>query len=144
MMDFPQEVPHKLTTEEMANVNKAICDMGPTEEITFNYFTKPDETEIQSEVATLTSLIKQSFYPIPIGASAPVIKIYQRSLKLEYRAIRTTLALIKYYICPTLQKDMDKFFIKYVVSVLINTLCFLFFYLKYFPVLIKTGVLPYF
>ena len=117
MMDFPQEVPHKLTTEEMANVNKAICDMGPTEEITFNYFTKPDETEIQSEVATLTSLIKQSFYPIPIGASAPVIKIYQRSLKLEYRAIRTTLALIKYYICPTLQKDMDKFFIKYVVSV---------------------------
>ncbi|XP_063681494.1 ATP-binding cassette sub-family A member 2-like isoform X2 [Bolinopsis microptera] len=111
MMDFPQKVPHKLTTEEMANVNKAICDMGPTEEITFNYFTKPDQTEIQSEVATLTSLVKQSFYPIPIGASAPVIEIYQRSLKLEYRALRTTLALIKYYICPTLKNDMDKFFI---------------------------------
>ena len=111
-MDFPQEVPHKLSEEEMANVNNAICTMDDAEVVTFNYFTKPDEAEIQTEVASLKTLLTNSFYPIPIGASAPILDIYQRAIKLQYRAIRTTLALIKYYLCPTLNKDMEKFFVK--------------------------------
>ena len=116
-MDFPQQVLHKLTVEEMKNVNNAICKMSGAEEIAFDYFTKPDEAAIQAEVATLMSLLVRSFYPIPIGASAPILTIYQRAIKLKYRAIRTTLALIKYYLCPTLHKDMEKFFITYVDTV---------------------------
>ncbi|KAL5254305.1 hypothetical protein ACHWQZ_G013923 [Mnemiopsis leidyi] len=111
MMDFPQEVPYKLSDEEMANVNHAICTMDDAEVVTFNYFTKPNEAEIQSEVASLKTLLTSSFYPIPMGASAPILSIYQRAINLQYRAVRTTLALIKYYICPTLNKDMERFFV---------------------------------
>lgn len=113
-MDFPQKIPHKLSDEEMANVNQAICKMDGDQEIVFNYYTKPNEAEIKAEVANLMSLLMNSFHPIPIGASAPVLTIYQRALKLRYRAIRTTLAVIKYYLCPTLFSDMEKFFITYV------------------------------
>lgn len=115
MMDFPQKIPYKLTAEEMANVNQAICKMDGVEEVAFNYFTKPNESEIQAEVSKLKTLLVTAFYPVPIGASAPILDIYQRALKLQYRSVRTTLALIKYYLCPTLYNDMEKFFVKYVI-----------------------------
>jgi len=57
-------------------------------------------------------LMTSAFYPIPVGASFSVLDIYQRALKLQYRAVRTSLAVIKYYLCPTLKRDMEKFFVK--------------------------------
>ena len=65
-MDFPQQAENKLTEEEMAKVNMAICDMSPENEIIFKYFTKPNEEELKTEVATLKKLLTDSFYPLPV------------------------------------------------------------------------------
>lgn len=111
-MDFPQEANSKLTEEEMKNVNTAICDMSTENEVVFSYFTKPNEQEMKIEVAKLRKLLTDAFYPLPVGASAPILDIFQRSLKLKYGTIRTSLALLKYYICPTLHADMVSFFVK--------------------------------
>lgn len=113
-MTFPQQVPHKLSSLEMKNVNDKICNMDADQSETFNALSKPNQTELQYEIAILTSMMANAFYPVPAQASAPVLKIYQRALELKYRNVRTTLALIKYYICPTLKHDMEQFFIQLV------------------------------
>ena len=112
IMDFPQEKPYKLSEDEIAEINQKLCSMNADQETKFKLFTKPDDQKIKEEAQLLHSLLSTSFYPIPLGASAPVLKIYQRSITLGYRSTRTTLALIKYYFCPTWLGEMESYFIK--------------------------------
>ena len=116
-MYFPTSPGAKLTTSELAHLNKQICslhtDTTKSRDLAhFQYYTKPNEAELKSEIDVLAGLLNDAFYPISVGASAPVLTLYSKALKLNYRSLRTSLALIKYYLCPTLTKDMESFFIK--------------------------------
>lgn len=112
IMDFPMDDPYKLSDDQITSISQKLCNMTSTQEERFKFYTKPDDDKIKEEAQIFTSLLTSSFYPIPLGASAPVIKIYQRSIKMGFRSVQTSLALIKYYICPNFLSEMEAFFIK--------------------------------